>query len=227
MWDQIKKWWKMLLSLDAPPTQPSHKGGKPQTSSGGQSPFRNTGWLLVLLLIGGALMVMTSFFKLEKEVMPVPEPVQGDGEQAAFVGSKSNEPMTIVDYEEMYESELRDMLQEIVGVGSVSVMVTLHSSEEIQVMQDIQKTQSTTREKDRNGGEREKTDTSMNSKVVIHGSSDGEKPIVVKTIKPTVRGVLIVAKGAEDVRVQKMIIEAVQKSLSVPMHRISVLPKKH
>jgi stage III sporulation protein AG len=38
--------------------------------------------------------------------------------------------------------------------------------------------------------------------------------------------VLIVAKGADDVRVKKEIIEAVTRVLDVPSHRVAVSAKK-
>ncbi|MFS8513242.1 MAG: stage III sporulation protein AG, partial [Planifilum fulgidum] len=40
-----------------------------------------------------------------------------------------------------------------------------------------------------------------------------------------VRGVLIVAEGAEDLKRKALIIEAVQRVLDVPVHRISVMPR--
>lgn len=56
-------------------------------------------------------------------------------------------------------------------------------------------------------------------------NGDGEQPIVLKKLKPQVRGVLVVAKGAENLKVKAAMIEAIQRVLDVPMHRISVMPK--
>ena len=50
--------------------------------------------------------------------------------------------------------------------------------------------------------------------------------IVLETKKPQVRGVLVVAKGAENVQIEKRIIESVTKLLDVPSHRVSVMPRK-
>lgn len=63
-------------------------------------------------------------------------------------------------------------------------------------------------------------------KLVIVRSGDQEKPVVVKTEKPKIRGILVVAKGADNIEVKKWIIEAVTRSLDVPSHRVAVLPKK-
>lgn len=45
-------------------------------------------------------------------------------------------------------------------------------------------------------------------------------------MKPRVRGVLVVAKGADNIQVKAWITEAVQKVLDVPAYKISILPKK-
>jgi stage III sporulation protein AG len=48
---------------------------------------------------------------------------------------------------------------------------------------------------------------------------------VIKTVKPHVRGVLVVAKGAEQPRIQAIIMESVQRVLEVPPHRIGIQAK--
>lgn len=83
-----------------------------------------------------------------------------------------------------------------------------------------------TDETDREGGKRKVEDISTDEKLVIVRSGDQEKPVVVKTEKPKIRGILVVAKGADNIEVKKWIIEAVTRSLDVPSHRVAVLPKK-
>ena len=61
---------------------------------------------------------------------------------------------------------------------------------------------------------------------MIIQNGEKEVPIVVETKKPAIRGVLVVAKGADNIQVKKWIVEAVTRSLDVPSHRVSVLPKK-
>ena len=69
-------------------------------------------------------------------------------------------------------------------------------------------------------------DTSTDEQVVIIRNGEKEVPIIVGEIKPEIRGVLVVAKGAENIQVKKWIIEAVTRSLGVPSHRVAVMPKK-
>ena len=54
---------------------------------------------------------------------------------------------------------------------------------------------------------------------------DKETPVVLRTEKPKVRGVLVVAKGVDNIQVKAMVKEAVIRLLDVPAHRVSVSPK--
>ena len=57
----------------------------------------------------------------------------------------------------------------------------------------------------------------MIHKLVILKSGDKEGPIVVETKKlQTYHGVLVVAKGAENIQIKKWIIEAVTRALDLP-----------
>ncbi|MNW54167.1 hypothetical protein D3C74_317600 [compost metagenome] len=87
-------------------------------------------------------------------------------------------------------------------------------------------TQELTEETDPNGGKRHITQYTKDGQIVTYESSGNEQPIVTKKIKPKVRGVLIVAKGAENKVVKSLIVDAVEKGLNVPAYRISVVPRK-
>ena len=82
----------------------------------------------------------------------------------------------------------------------------------------------TTGETDKTGGKRVE-DESLDEKTVIIREGDKETPVVLRTEKPKVRGVLVVAKGVDNIQVKAMVKEAVIKSLDVPAHRVSVSPK--
>ena len=75
-------------------------------------------------------------------------------------------------------------------------------------------------------GERKVEDFSTDEKVVIIREGDKEVPLVQQTKKPTIRGVLIVAKGADNISIKKEIVEAVTRVLDVPSHRVAVSAKK-
>jgi stage III sporulation protein AG len=114
----------------------------------------------------------------------------------------------------------------MVGVGTVSVMVTVDSTEETVVQLNEKTTQQLTNESDKNGTSRHVTDITRDGQVVLYEVSGGQAPIVVKKVKPKVRGAVVVAKGAENATVRKLVQEAVSRGLDVPMNRISVVPRK-
>lgn len=203
---------------------PQSPGSRSDSEDNKRPPFR--GWLILVLLIGIGLMIMNSMISVEREVVTIPE-TQPVKDQQAFGGRNSDVPSTMEDYEEIYEAELREILQEMVGVGSVSVMVVIDSTEEVVVKENTNIRESRTEEKDQQGGSRVIKDVSRQGEVVLYSAKDGEKPIILKKVKPNIRGVLIVAKGADKAVIQKMIKDAVSKSLSVPYHKISVQPKKY
>lgn len=198
---------------------------------GGTKRVQTFRWLLLIALFGGALMLIGSFLQLDvKEVGPVGisgKPSSPDNRDAEPVmGGGSREQSIFRDYEQDYESQLKDILQKIVGVGEVEVLVTLESTEEATVEKNGKDTQQVTDEKDQSGATRHITDVTRSGEAVILSQSGNQTPLVLKYVKPKIRGVVVVAKGAENLTVKKLLVEAVERGLDVPPHRISVVPRK-
>ena len=183
-------------------------------------------WVILIGLLGAALMIMNSFLTV-KEVDPINEGrASPPPAKETFIGSTPKENSAFHDYEVAYQSQLRDILQKIVGVGEVEVLVTIESTEEITVDKNYNDSQQMTTERDTNGATRNISQVTRSGEVVIYQVSGEQKPLVLKYIKPKIRGVIVVAKGAENLTVKKMIIEAVERGLDVTANRISVLPRK-
>ena len=68
-----------------------------------------------------------------------------------------------------------------------------------------------TEEVDREGGTRQVEDISEDEQVVTIQTGDSEEPLLVKTEKPEVSGVLVVARGVENVQVKSFVVEAVSR----------------
>ena len=109
------------------------------------------------------------------------------------------------------------------GVGQVSVMVTTYSDEEKVLAEDKNESSQQTDEKDQAGGTRSSQNISSNHQVVLQS---GNTPYVIKENKPEIKGVLILAEGADDSVVRSEITEAVASLLDVPVHKVSVLKKQ-
>ncbi|MFD1176247.1 stage III sporulation protein AG [Paenibacillus puldeungensis] len=184
--------------------------------------------LLILGLVGIAIMLFNSFVHVkqvdtegEGREPPVMQDISGT---AQLDNSSSDNEFSSLELS--LENKTKEILEKIVGVGAVDVLVTIDSTEEIVVQRNIKDTQELTEESDADGGKRHVTQYSRDGQIVTYDSSGNEKPIVTKKIKPKVRGVLIVARGAENKTVKGLIVDAVEKGLNVPAFRISVVPRK-
>jgi stage III sporulation protein AG len=190
--------------------------------------------LLVLIGLIGAVLLLAASLLNVKTVNPAQDPDLSpphdeDIPQAeAFLPGKEDKSDPFTDIETQFEGRLKDLLEAMVGVGTTDVMVTVDSTEETIVQLNEKQMQEITDETDRNGARRHITNITKDGQVVLYDiSGDGKQsPIVVKKLKPRIRGVIIVAKGAENATVHKLIAEAVSRGLDVPIHRISVVPRK-
>ncbi|CAG9613944.1 hypothetical protein BACCIP111899_03171 [Bacillus rhizoplanae] len=187
-------------------------------------------FLIILLILGMLLMFSGNLFQAKKPEVPVLKSQTGQ-EQVKDVptfGQKGSDNKSIIDkYEKEYEQQLKEALESITGVRDVSITVNLDSSEEKILDKNTVKRSQSTDETDKEGGTRKVEDESTDDKTVIIREGDKETPIVLKTEKPKVRGVLVVAKGVDNIQVKQMVREAVTRMLDVPSHRVSVLPKKN
>lgn len=193
-------------------------------------PDKKYQYLIIVLLFGAAIMIVSN--SLMKDNNPDSSiPVLSSSDDAeeeieTFGKSKSAGNDVISDYEDRYENQLKEALEGIAGVSDVMVVVNVDNTERTVLEKNTITRSQTTDETDREGGERKVEDQSQDSQVVIIRDGEKEVPIVLETKKPEIRGVLVVAKGADNIQVKKWIIESVTKLLDVPSHRVSVMPKK-
>jgi len=187
-------------------------------------------YMLLVLCIGAAFMLAGNIL-FKKDSNPAAVPAATNDKAASedvptFGMKKSSGNKAIAEYEEKYENQMKKALQEMLGVDDVTVLVTIDSTDK-KVLEKNRVTKSqTTDETDREGGQRKVVDSSADEQLVIIREGEKEVPIVVETKKPEIRGVLVVAKGADNIEVKKWIREAVTRALGVPSHRVAVMPKK-
>jgi stage III sporulation protein AG len=185
-----------------------------------QGLMKNKAMLIAIGAIG--IVLLFNPFSWGSKAADQPATAQKAAE-SVVVNTEQHEMAT---YEKMYEDRLTEMLDEIRGVSDAKVMVTIDSSEEMVYAQNDQENRQTTNEVDKSGGNRSVTTFDKNGQIVMTKKNGTDQPVLVKTIKPRVRGVVVVAKGAEEVKIQALITEAVQRALEVPPHKISIMPKK-
>lgn len=186
--------------------------------------FERKKLLIVMLAISGLILIIFSdFFKkdeqFELDVINEQEPT----EEVAKI--KDQYISDISEMEEQYEKNLQVMLNKIDGVTEVEVLVNIDSTNVNMYEKDVVFGSQTTVETDQSGGKRTVEDETKETRVVFVRQGDEEVPVLLKTEKPTIRGVFIIAKGVGNATVKQMVVEAVSRVLDVPTYRISVLPK--
>ena len=184
-------------------------------------------YLVLLATAGVIILLISNFFSPtdDQDGIVVSSTVpQQNVEVIGNVDKAANE--AIASYEREYENEITDAISKIVGVGKVDVVVNIDSSEVIVLEKNNTTTSQVTTEVDKEGGTRNIEDNSTAETVVVIRSGDKETPVIVETVKPVIRGVLVVAQGAENVQVKKWVVEAVTRALDVPSHRVAVMPMK-
>lgn len=127
--------------------------------------------------------------------------------------------------EEIVEARLKEILEQIKGSGKVEVMVTFEMGPEIVPASNTVETRDTTEEKDSNGGVRIVTSENLTENVVTTNDNKGNNPLVIKEIKPQIRGVIVVAEGAEDAQVKMQLYDAVKTVLQISANRVQVYAK--
>lgn len=188
-------------------------------------------YIIILGLIGLLLIIFSNIFSTSEESAEdnneiLQESLNEPNEETA--GTKTNHPDQASFEEELeagFEQELEKMLNKIQGVSEAEVMVNLDSTNVHVYEKNLIKGSQTTEESDQHGGDRTVEDQTEESQVVLVRQGDREVPLLVQTKKPEVRGVFVIAKGADQKTVENWIVESVSRVLDVPTHRISVMPK--
>ena len=121
------------------------------------------------------------------------------------------------------EAKAESLLSGVNGAGQVKVMITLRASSEQVVEKDMPVTRSQTSEQDSQGGSRMVSEFATEDATVYRKGNGYEEPYVVKTLSPSVEGVVVVAQGAGNGEVSKNLSEAVQILFGVEAHRVKVL----
>ena len=186
--------------------------------------------MLIVLVLGAVFMVGSEF--LSKSPSTSSSNVlhtmkQQESENVETFGQKGDKTdREIADYERDFENQIKEALETVAGVSDVTVVVNVDATElKIYGKNNVTNKQ-VTEETDREGGKRTVEDTSKDEQFVIVRDGEKEVPLIQETKKPGIRGVLVVAKGADNITVKKWIIDAVTRVLDVPSHRVAVLPKK-
>ncbi len=167
--------------------------------------------LLLILVITIILIIMINGLTSKEEKV-----YKEDNYQAR----KTNDSENIMDYSSYLETRLVKILKKIRDAGEVDVMITLEdTSEKIPGLNTIKSSEST-EESDAEGGVRKILREEENIQLV----QIGEDIVVLKEVQANIKGVIVVAEGAEDPSVLENIYEAVKTVLGINGNRVQVFP---
>lgn len=119
------------------------------------------------------------------------------------------------------EDRLANILTEIEGAGKVSVMITYETTSEV-VTADKVDTHTTTS----GVGDGTVTNTTSNSTPIIVTGVDGSEVIILQEKMPQIKGVIIVAEGADNVAVKMRLMSATSTVLGVNANSIQIFTRR-
>lgn len=214
-------WLNKLLNKDSDQKDPKEK--KPPMYV----------YALIVVLLGVGIMMAGNLLttsdqtgKIMDDKAVFSSDKQDDEDVETFGQKKQGDFKSTKDYEVYLQNEMKEALESISGVDDVKVVIYVDASEKKVYERNKTTQKQVTQETDQEGGKRTVEDTSVDEQLVLIKNGEKEGPIISETQKPNVRGVLVVAKGADNIQIKKWIVEAVTRSLDVPSHRVSVMPKK-
>lgn len=179
---------------------------------------------LIVILLGVLLCVIS----LPVEKSTVKSDISDRADDKISEHKQSATGNESADYVREWEKKLEESLLYIEGAGQVKVLITLKESEQKILAKDGTEDISETTETDASGGSRRMTESRMEKNTVYTVDERGQDvPYVVKTITPTVEGVVVIAQGADIPRVRQNIIESIQVLFDIDMNKITIVKMKN
>ena len=175
--------------------------------------------LLLILLAGILLLVIV--FPVPEQSGSSPDQKTEDTEQVLSSDIRDNG-----DYEKYLEEKTARVLEDVEGVGEVTVMITLKSDGQKIIEKDQSSSSQSTDEEDSGGGTRSVEDQSSDKTSIYEQAADGTStPYVSKELAPEVEGVVVIADGGDNAVVAQNITEAVQALFGVEAHKIKIMKR--
>ncbi len=204
MFDSIKNKFK-LKSTNNEETENKEKKKK----------IENLIFLIFVLIV--TVIIINSVWSDKSE-----ESKEESGKVLAKISENQNTEQTSTNEYYTLQENLENILETMEGVGKVKVLINYAETSTTVAMYNETKTESTTEEKDTEGGTRNVTQTDTQKEIAYTNKSGESEPITEKVIMPIIEGAVITAEGAENATVKANIISATQAVTGLATHKIQV-----
>lgn len=175
---------------------------------------------IIVLIIGAIIIIASGSLFKKKEDTTKTRGIEVDN--TIETSAKCN----TIDYNSDLEKNLASILTKIEGAGEVDVMITYIHGSEIVPAYEIKENENESTEKDSAGGARSTIQHDYESKIAYQDEQGGiKRPIVIKNTYPTIKGVVVVAEGANSPIVKEQISRAVQVLMDLPIHKVQVFER--
>ncbi len=187
--------------------------------------------LVAIFIVGVMLMLGSHYFSVKKDAAAIElqkateKPAESSAVEAWGTAGKASPNTKKSSLEKSYEMELAGALELMAGVSDVTVVIKLASSERKVYEKNYSTTDKETKETDKNNGKRTIGESTSDNKVVIINDGNRDIPLEIETEMPEVKGVLVVAKGMDDIVLKEKVVEAITRLFDVPSHRVAVVAR--
>lgn len=166
-------------------------------------------WTKYVFVIGiiGILLILLSTFIPKSETPTSDEITQIDTET----------------YIKNLEEKIQTLVSKIDGVGNVDVMITLENGVEYVYANSEKKSTDNTQDYTSGSPSKSTDKNSTEQDVVMVDGNDGKQALVVTEREPTVKGVVVVCDGGDNLKVVQNITDAVTTALNITSNRVSVV----
>ncbi len=161
-----------------------------------------------IILVAAALFIMLLLF--------ISEFVSSDSSEAV---PKEDTAHFSSQYIEKTEKELESLLEKLNGAGDVKVMITLENCYENVYAKAYNEKKDYDEDSEKNESEEEF--------IIVKKGSNNEECLVVKVYEPTVKGVAVIAQGAENAQVKNAITQTVCALFDISTAKVSVEKMKN
>ena len=136
------------------------------------------------------------------------------GDEAKEKNIDSNATVYAEDYIKETEKRLEGVLSGLNGAGKVKVMITLESCYE-----NVYAKGYTSKSKE---GENEESRETAEEYIIVKQGSNNEECLVIKVYEPRVKGVAVIAQGADNINVKQAITDTVCALFDISSASVSV-----